>query len=103
MSSDVHSIQTRKGVDALAGLRLGWRFTWFGDAPGEFLSLAGLHGDGEGRALEAGYEVEGSSFGMASKPGVASVGCEGAVWFCDSMVLGSGWAIVSLDREMTEG
>ena len=51
---------------------------------------AGLHSDGEGDALEAGDEVEGSFFWYGFEAlGVGADG-EGAIWFCDSDGFGVG-------------
>ena len=56
-----------------------------------FYFLAGLHGDGEGCALEAGYEVEGALFwdGFEARGGVGTDD-EGAVWFLDADGFGVG-------------
>src|SRR6266550_9203116 len=53
--------------------------------------LAGLHGDFEGDALEAGDEVEGSFFrdGFKALGGVGADD-EGAVWFCNADGFGIG-------------
>ena len=64
--------------------------------------LAGSHGDGERDALEAGDQVECSLFWYGVKA-LGGVGADdqGAGWFGDSDVLGSGWSMGSVDREMT--